>query len=90
MASYYNWCTCHFADIAATLYARTKKGGSFTWTAKCAKAFTALKYHLVNAPFLAFPHFDHNPSEFRVQMDVSAVGVSAVLGQGDHAVAYTS
>ena len=56
----------------------------------CKDAFTALKQHLVRAPVLAYPRFDHQARIFMLQIDASAVGLGAVLEQDGHVIAYAS
>ena len=45
--------------------------------------FTELKYRLTQAPVLAFPQFTTDAAPFVLQTDASAVGLGAVLEQGD-------
>ena len=45
--------------------------------------FTELKNRLTQAPVLAFPQFTTDAAPFVLQIDASAVGLGAVLEQGD-------
>ena len=90
LASYYRRYICQFADIAAPMYALTRKGASFAWTSECAQAFATLKDKLMTAPVLGYPRFDQDASQFKLQTDASAVGLGAILEQEGHVVAYAS
>ena len=90
LASYYRRYISHFSDIAAPLNALTQRGVQFVVTKECMDVFAALKQHLVQAPVLAYPRFDHQASEFMLQTDASAVGLGAVLEQDGHVIAYAS
>ena len=48
------------------------------------------KEHLVSAPVLAYPRFDHNSSEFNFQTYASSIGLGAVLEQDGHVITYAS
>ena len=90
LVSYYRRYTCQFADIAAPMYALTRKGASFVWTSECVQAFATLKDKLMTAPILGYPCFDQDASQFKLQTDASAVGLGATLKQEGHVVACTS
>jgi hypothetical protein len=51
-----------------------------TWTEECESAFNILKTQMCSWPVLKSPDFT---KEFVVQVDASAVGIGAVLAQGD-------
>ena len=90
LASYYRRYIHYFSDIAAPLNNLTKKGAPFIWNQECEDPFTTLKQHLTHASVLAYPQFDHQASEFSLQTDASAVGISAVLEQDGRVIAYAS
>jgi len=51
------------------------------------KAFVILKHKLTNAPILAFPNF---AKSFEIECDASNMGISVVLKQEGHPIAYFS
>ncbi|XP_055021248.1 uncharacterized protein LOC129412157 [Boleophthalmus pectinirostris] len=71
-----------YATIAAPLTALTMKNqrNPVNWTEECEQAFSTLKTILCSSPVLKSPDFDER---FRVQVDASAVGLGAVLVQGE-------
>uniref|UniRef100_A0AAV2KNH7 SCAN box domain-containing protein n=1 Tax=Knipowitschia caucasica TaxID=637954 RepID=A0AAV2KNH7_KNICA len=71
-----------FATIAAPLTALTMKDqrNPVVWNEDCETAFQALKSCLCSSPVLRSPDFEQR---FLVQTDASAVGLGAVLAQGD-------
>ena len=58
----------NYAQIAYPLYALTKKGAIFLWTAGCEVAFESLRSKLLTAPVLAYPNFDN---DFTLETDAS-------------------
>uniref|UniRef100_A0A3P9KG95 Gypsy retrotransposon integrase-like protein 1 n=1 Tax=Oryzias latipes TaxID=8090 RepID=A0A3P9KG95_ORYLA len=82
LAGWYRRFVHQFATIAAPLTALTEKRqkNPVTWTDECEQAFQALKNKLCSCPVLKSPNFDQR---FLVQVDASAVGLGAVLAQGD-------
>lgn len=82
LAGWYRRFVPLFATIAAPLTALTAKDqrNPVTWTEDCEKAFTTLKAHLCSSPVLKSPDFT---KRFLVQVDASAVGLGAVLAQGE-------
>ena len=68
-----------FADIAAPLHHLTQKDVQF-----------CLKRSLTEAPILVLPHFDLHARPFILQTDASAGGLSAILQQDGHVIAYAS
>uniref|UniRef100_A0A3P9LR23 Gypsy retrotransposon integrase-like protein 1 n=1 Tax=Oryzias latipes TaxID=8090 RepID=A0A3P9LR23_ORYLA len=93
LAGWYRRFVPDFATIAAPLTALTAKGqkNPLCWTEECERAFNALKACLCSTPVLRSPDFNRR---FLVQVDASAVGLGAVLVQGDpgqeHPVLYLS
>lgn len=72
LASYYRRFVPGFSKIAEAIYALTKKGAVFEWSAECQIAFETLKDKLVKAPVLVFPDFS-NP--FILETDASIKGL---------------
>ena len=62
----------------------------FCWTEACQQAFTALQKRLILPPVLQYPYFNSAAAQFVVYIDASEVGLGAVLGQDNHAIAYVS
>ena len=92
LASYYRRFVRGFSKIAEPIYALTKKGAVFQWSADCQSAFEELKTQLVEAPVLSFPDF---AKSFILETDASIKGLGAVLSQLQddglaHPVAYAS
>ena len=71
-----------FSTIAAPLTALANKDerNPVTWSEDCETAFRTLKDYLCSSPVLKSPDFT---KRFLVQVDASAVGLGAVLVQGD-------
>ena len=67
-----------FSQVAAPLYALTKKDVPYYWTAQCQHTFDQLKQTLTQAPVLVFPHFSKT---FILETDASGTGLGAVLSQ---------
>ena len=89
-ASYYRCYIHQFADLASPLHQLTRKGQSFNWTDDCQNSFESLKLKFVEAPILAYPQLQEGASEFVLMTDASSLGLSAVLQQDGHVVAYAS
>lgn len=93
LAGWYRRFVPQFATIAAPLTALTRKDqrNPVTWTDDCETAFSTLKTCLCSSPVLKSPDFNRR---FLVQVDASAVGLGAVLAQGDpgneHPILYLS
>lgn len=64
----------------------TRKG-EFKWTKIAAKAFQEIESRMIEAPVIRLPDFS---KVFEVACDVSGVGISGVLTQEWHPVAYFS
>ncbi|CAL9692012.1 unnamed protein product [Knipowitschia caucasica] len=82
LAGWYRRFVPQFATIAAPLTALTMKDqrNPVVWNEDCETAFQALKSCLCSSPVLRSPDFEQR---FLVQTDASAVGLGAVLAQGD-------
>lgn len=82
LAGWYRRFVPQFATIATPLTALTTKDqrNPVIWTKQCETAFQSLKECLCSSPVLRSPDFT---SRFLVQVDASAVGIGAVLAQGD-------
>ena len=74
-----------FSAIAAPVTALTCKDqrNPVTWLDDCETSFSTLKTHPSSSPVLKSPDFQ---KRFLVQVDASAVGLGAVLAQGDSRV----
>jgi len=90
LASYYHRYIEGFSDITKPLHKLTQKQAQFVWSDDCHTVFNPLKEKLVQAPILAYPHFDQTSPVFVLQTDVNSVGVGAILEQGGHVIAYSS
>lgn len=64
-----------------------KKNAPFVWTRECTTAFEAFKQALVTTPILALPNFS---KQFTIETDATDYGVSAVLQQDRHPLAFPS
>ena len=82
LAGWYRRFVPQFASIAAPLTALTGKDqkNPVVWSEACEIAFQTLKDCLCSSPVLKSPDFSRR---FLVQVDASAVGLGAVLAQGD-------
>jgi len=78
LCQYYRRFVPRFSEIAAPLYALTKKGASFIWTTECQTAFDQLKSALVSADVLALPD---DEGEYILDCDASDHAIGAVLSQ---------
>jgi len=65
-----------YAKLAHPLYALTKKGVQFQWTAECKIAFETLKYKLLIPPGLVYPNFSR---DFVLETDTSKPDLGAIL-----------
>ena len=92
LTSHYRRFVMNYAKIAHPLYALTKKGAIFHWTANCEVAFESLRSRLLAAPVLVYPNFS---KDFTLETDASKIGLGAILSQYQednklHPVAYAS
>ena len=90
LTSYYRRYIRQFSEIAAPLHALTQKGIPFSWNDKCKESFKMLKECLVSTPVLSYPRFGQAAPEFVLKTDASALGIRAVLEQGNQVIAYQS
>ena len=61
------------------------KSGEFSWSKRATKAFQDIKQKMVEAPVLRLPDFS---KVLEVACDTSRIGISGVLCQEGHPVAY--
>ena len=92
LTSHYRRFIMNYAKLAYPLYALTRKGARFNWTADCEVAFETLKSKLITAPVMAYPDFERS---FTLETDASKQGLGAILSQVQtgnrlHPVAYAS
>ena len=87
LAGYYRKFVRNFGVLSKPLTDLLRKGVVFVWTPTANEAFCALKQALIVAPVLALPDF---AKQFIVETDASATGISAVLMQEFHPIAYLS
>eukprot|EP00063_Salmo_salar_P026974 XP_014001809.1 PREDICTED: uncharacterized protein LOC106572279 [Salmo salar] len=82
LAGWYRRFIPQFSTIAVPLTNLTSKVASnpVKWTEECEEAFRILKKRLCSFPVLQTPDFQ---KRFLVQVDASAVGIGAVLAQGE-------
>ena len=87
LAGYYRKFVKHFGILAKPLTELLKKDQLFVWTPAHAEAFELLKAALCSAPVLALPDFT---KPFHIETDASGSGISAVLQQDGHPLAFIS
>lgn len=78
--SYYRRHLKDFSEVAAPLFALTRKRVKFDWSESCEKAFTTLKELLISAPCLAYPD---RSKPFILDVDASLNSIGGVLSQID-------
>jgi len=86
LTGYYRKFIRSYGIIAAPLTALLKKN-SFVWTPAATAAFLELKYAVTSPPILPLSDFSQT---FTIECDACATGVSAVLMQEGHPIAYFS
>jgi hypothetical protein len=86
LAGYYRKFIASYGVVAAPLTALLKRE-AFKWMDEAEEAFKLLKQALMTAPLLQLPDFN---KRFIIDCDASGTGFSAVLHQGDGAIAYFS
>jgi len=88
---YYRRFVKDFSMIAALLYALTKKGAKYEWTAECQPAFEAVKLRDMYEPILALPM---DIGTYNLDCDASNYDLGAVLSQEqsgiEKVIAYSS
>ena len=92
LTSHYRRFIQSYAKLAHPLYALTRKGARYQWTAECEVAFETLKSKLLGPPILAYPDFER---DFILETDACKNGLGAILSQCQqdnklHPVAYAS
>ncbi|XP_015940693.1 uncharacterized protein LOC107466221 [Arachis duranensis] len=75
-----------YATLAAPLTDLLKKD-AFLWSTEASAAFQYLKDTIISQPVLALPNFE---LPFELETDASGIGISAVLKQEKHPIAYFS
>ena len=68
LISHYRRFIKDYTKIAHPLYALTRKGAIFKWTADCEVAFECLRSKLLTTPVLAYPNLS---KDFTLETDVS-------------------
>jgi len=86
LTGYYRKFVKGYASIAAPLTDLTKKD-AFRWTTTTDQAFNDLKRALTSAPILRLPNFS---VPFVLETNASGLGISVVLMQDGHPIAYFS
>lgn len=86
LCSYYRRFVKGFSKIVAPLTNLTKKG-AFSWNEVAQQAFEKLKDAMSSCPVLAIPNFT---LPFELQCDASGEGISVVLMQNKHPIAFES
>lgn len=87
LAGFYRKFVRHFGMISRPLMDLLKKNTLFVWTTEHQQAFELLKTTLSSAPVLALPDFS---LPFCIYTDACKTGVSAVLMQRGHPLAFLS
>jgi hypothetical protein len=87
LAGYYRRFILNFSKIAKPITDLLKKDEKFVWNTKCDEAFQTLKKLLTTSPMLAQPDIT---KPFNVYCDASGTGLSCVLMQEGHVIAYSS
>jgi hypothetical protein len=87
LVNYFQKFIEHYSEIAVPLTNLTRKASAWNWTGRCQDAFELLKQKLVEAPLLRTPN---KRLPYEVVMDASDLGLSAVLLQEGHHVAFES
>jgi len=86
LASYYRQFIHRFALLVAPLTDLLRKD-NFAWSTQAQQAFLTLKIALSTAPVLALPDFS---KPFILETDASGTGITAILSQEGHPLAYFS
>ena len=76
LTSHYRRFIHNYAKIAHPLYALTRKGAQYQWTAECEVALETLKSKLLTPPILIYPDFS---KAFVLETDASKCGLGAIL-----------
>jgi hypothetical protein len=86
LAGYYHRFILNFSKIAKPITDLLKKEEKFVWNAECDEAFQTLRKLLTTSPVLAQPDI---AKPFVVYCDASGTGLSCVLMQEGHVIAYS-
>ena len=86
ICTYYRKFVKSFSQLAAPLTNLTKEG-AFSWLDTAQRAFDRLKEVMSSCPVLALSDFTQ---PFVLECDASGEGISAVLMQGGHLIAFES
>ena len=87
MTRYYRRFFQSYGKIAQPLTSLCKGTGVLRWTEEADRAFKQLKEAMTTAPMLTLPDFSKN---FIIDTDASGSGISTVLMQKGHPIAFIS
>jgi hypothetical protein len=87
LTGYYHKFIAGYGAMAGLLKALLKTEDAFWWSEQTEDAFLQLKQALVTSPLLQLPDFS---KPFIIDCDASGTDFSAVLNQGDGAIAFFS
>jgi hypothetical protein len=87
LAGYYRRFIDGFSEIVKPLISLLEKAKKFVWSEACQNSIEELKKRLTTAPVLAMPDIYKS---FNIYCDASKQGLSCVLMQEGHMIAYAS
>ncbi|XP_073133895.1 uncharacterized protein [Henckelia pumila] len=87
LAGYYRRFIAGFSSIAKPITQLTQKNTPFVWTHECEASFVELKKMLTSVPVLTIPS---GTGGFTIYFDASHKGLSSILMQRCHVIAYDS
>ena len=76
LATFYWRFILNFSSLVEPITNCLKRKGIFLWTETADEAFVLIKDKLINAPILAFSHFE---KVFKLECDACRVGIRVVL-----------